>query len=113
MSVRAGEEVPTQMGPLSLGVLESASHTRVSVMDILGYISPKRPDANPRNRPKNQKYQVRMSVIPQGMVCATDTVLSLMRKKYEDHELISLEDVMKDPYVLMVAVGGDQLEGIP
>ena len=66
-STMAAEEV-AQAGPSSYIVVESAAHVGVSTEDILGYIPPCRPGAQPRNLTKNQKYQVRMSMIPQGMV---------------------------------------------
>ena len=46
-----------------------------------------------------------MSEIPQGIVCTTDIVPVLMQMKYDDHDLLALKDVMKQPYVLMVAGG--------
>ena len=46
------------------------------------------------------------------MVCTTDIVLSLMRMKYEDHDLLALEDVIKDPYVQKLVVGGGPIERI-
>ena len=46
------------------------------------------------------------------MVCTTDIVPALMQMKYDDHEFLALEDVMKEPYVSMVEVGGDPIESI-
>ena len=47
------------------------------------------------------------------MVCTTDIVPVLMQMKYDDHELLALEDITKEPYVPMVAVGGIPIERIP
>ena len=50
-----------------------------------------------------------MPVIPQGMACTIDIVPMLMQMKYEDHDLIALEDVVHEPYVPMVAVEGGSI----
>ena len=53
-----------------------------------------------------------MSPIPQGMVCTVDIVPALMQLKYEYHDLLSLEDIAKEPYVSMVAVEDGMIEPI-
>ena len=36
-----------------------------------------------------------------------------MSVNYDDHELLALEDITKEPYVTMVIVGGGLIERIP
>ena len=59
---------------------------------------------------KNQRYQIRMTTIPLEMVCNFDIVLALMQLRYEDHDLLALEDVMKEPYRPIVSVEGAPIE---
>ena len=63
-SMRTQEEAPTQMGPSSLGVVESIEHIGVPVMDFLLYFPPTWPDAKPRKMTKNHKYPMKMTTIP-------------------------------------------------
>ena len=70
--------------------MESTPHEGVSAKDIPGYIPPYRHGVQPRKLTKNQKYQVKMSTIPQGMVCTTDIVPVLIQMKYVDHDLLAL-----------------------
>ena len=51
-------------------------------------------------------------MIPQGMVCTFDIVPVMMRMKYKDHDLLTLEDVAHEPYMPMVAVGGGPIAHI-
>ena len=95
------------MSPSSSGVVESKACARVSTEDIHGYIPPCRPGAHPRKLTKNNKYQVNIPMIPQGMVCTTRIVPVLMHRKYYDHDMSRLKDIMVDPYVLMVVVVQD------
>ena len=54
-----------------------------------------------------------MSTIPQGMLCTTEIVPTLMQMKYDDHDLLALRDVTEEPYVPMVVVGGYLIFHIP
>ena len=47
------------------------------------------------------------------MVCNKDIVPALVRMKYDDHELLMLEDVTNDPYVSFPTVKGGPIERIP
>ena len=78
----------------------------MSVKDIPEYIPPSQPSAKPKNPTKNQKYRVRMSAIPQGMVCTFGIMSTLIKMKYDDRDLLVLEDVMSEPYASMVAIRG-------
>ena len=84
----------------------------MSVNDIPGHISLSQSGVKAKKPTKNQKYQIRMSVIPQGMVCTSNIMSALMQMKYKEHEFLTLEDVAKKPYVLMIAVGGVLIERI-
>ena len=95
-----------QIRPMSSGVVESIAQRGVTVKDIPGYIPPIQPSAQPWRLTKNQKYQLNMSTLPQGMICTTYIMSALMQMKYEDHEFLAWEDVAKDPFVSMVAVEG-------
>ena len=101
------------MGPLSPEVMDSTVRVGVSIKDIPSYIPPSQPDARSRKPTKNQRYQISMPSIPQGKVCTFDIVPTLMQLRYEDHDLLSLEDVTKDPYLPMVSVECALIEQIP
>ena len=72
-----------------------------------------RPGAQPQRLTNNQKYQPKMSLLPQGMVCTTDIVPVLMQMKHDDHDFLAWEDVAKDLYVCIIVVEGNQIECIP
>ena len=80
--------------------------------DIPGYIPPSHPSAKAQKPMKNQKYQIKISSIPQGMICTMDILYVLMQLKYEYHNLISIEDIAKDPYVSMIVVKKGPIEHI-
>ena len=101
------------MGPLRLEVMDSAARAGVSIKDIPSYIPPSQLGAQARKPTKNQRYQIRMSTILQGMVCTYDIVLVLMQMKYKDHDFLTLEDVVNEPYVLVVTIGGGTRKQIP
>ena len=47
------------------------------------------------------------------MVYTMDIAPALMQMKYGDHDFLALDDVMKEPYVMMVEVRGGPIERIP
>ena len=66
------------MGPLRSEVMDSDARSGVSIKDIPGYIPLSWPGVQAKNPTKNQRYHIRMSMIPQGMVCTSDLVPTLM-----------------------------------
>ena len=54
-----------------------------------------------------------MSMILQGMVYTSDIMLALMQLRYENHDLLALEDVAKESYFPIVSVKGTSIEHIP
>ena len=101
------------MGTSSSGAIESIGQMGVSVHDIPGYVTPTIPGAQPRRLTKNQKYQPRMSPLLRGMVCNTDIVLALMNMKYDDHDLLVLQNVANEPYESLPVVTGGPIVRIP
>ena len=79
-------------------VMDSASREGVSIKDIPIYIPPSWHGAQAKNPTKNQRYHIRILAIPQGMVCTSDIVHTLMQLRCEEHNLIELEDVKKELY---------------
>ena len=86
------------MGPSSPRVVESIAREGVSIKDIPIYIPPSWHGAQAKNPTKNQRYHIRILEIPQGMVCTSDIVHTLMQLRYEEHNLLELEDVKKELY---------------
>ena len=98
---------------LNTGATKSSTHARVYATDIPGYVPPCQSDVNPTKMTKNQKYPVRMSMIPQGMVCTNDIVPYLTQMKYDDYDMLTSIEITKDPYVPMVVIRGDPVLRIP
>ena len=51
--------------------------------------------------------------LPKGMVCSKDIVPALVQMKYNDHDLLMLEDVANEPYVSFPIVKGGEIACIP
>ena len=47
------------------------------------------------------------------MVSTSDIIPVPMKMKYENHNLLALEDIAREPYVPMVAVKSGTIECIP
>ena len=54
-----------------------------------------------------------MPSMPKGMVYTTDIVPTLMKMKYEDHDLLTLQNVANDPYDSLPSVPGGPIVRIP
>ena len=93
--------------------MDFVARAGVSIKDILGYIPPSHPGVQDKKPKKNQRYQIRISMIPQGMVCTSDIVPALMKIEYEYHDLLAFKDVMKEPYLPIVSIEGASIERIP
>ena len=77
-TTRAHKEGTPQTGPSSLEVMDFGATAGVSIKDIPGYIPPSGPSAQAKKPTKNQRYHIRMLAIPQGMLCISDIVPTLM-----------------------------------
>ena len=66
------------MGPSSPEFMDYASRETVSIKDIPGYVPPSWPGVQTKKPMKNQRYQIKMSKIPQGMVCTSNIGDALM-----------------------------------
>ena len=62
---------------------------------------------------KSQKYPPKLSPLPEGMTCSVDIIPTLIRLKFEDHELLLLKDVWDEPYESVPMVPGAPIQRIP
>ena len=47
------------------------------------------------------------------MVCTMEIVPSIMRMKYEDHDMLASTKITADPYVTMTTIGSGPIAYIP
>ena len=73
-SIREQEEGTAQTWPSSSGAMVSLTPRGMSINDILGYVAPTQPGAKPQKLTKNQKYQLKVSSLPEGMQCIVDII---------------------------------------
>ena len=85
----------------------------VFVNCILGYVAPMRPGEKLRQPTKSQKYPLKLSSLLKGMMCLVDIIPSLIRLKFEDHDLLLLKDVWDEPYKSVLMVPGAPIQWIP
>ena len=80
--------------------------------DILGYVSPTHPGSKPWKLLKKQKYPPKMPPLPEGMTCSVDIIPTLIRLKFDDHDLILLKDVQDEPYESVHTAPGGPIQRI-
>ena len=99
-------EGTAQTGSSSSRVVESMAPQGVSVNDILGYVSPTRLGAKPWQLLKNHKYPPKLPPLLEGMKCSVDIIPTLIRLKFDDHDLLLLKYVWDEPYESVMTTPG-------
>ena len=98
MSMRVQGEGTAQTEPSSLGASESTAPWGISFHEISGYVTSTHPGAKLRKLSKIQKYSPKFMLLSKGMTCSVDIIPTLIRLKFEDHDLLLLKDVRDELY---------------